>query len=286
VVSTGSGATDDGESFGIDLRSQGREWEVVAGTRWVSDDFAPALGFVSRRGSRASALEIGYQPRFAEGSEIRSLGFTIGLDRQDTWEGGTQKEGFAVQPFGFQLHSGDLVSCYVQRDFERVETDFSLFRNSTVVAAGDYWVTRGGLSVTTSEGRVWNGSLLLDGGDFFDGRKDQLLGECTWRLSPLLHVGGGYDTSDVDLGPGRSFTTHIGSGRLDLFFTSELSLRNLVQFDNESNELGWQSRLRWIHAPGCDFFAVLGTTWLREDDGSLAPTEQSLQLKLSHTLRF
>ena len=68
--------------------------------------------------------------------------------------------------------------------------------------------------------------------------------------------------------------------------SAAMSLRNLVQFDNESNELGWQSRLRWIYAPGCDFFAVLGTTWRRDDDGSIAPTEQALQLKVSHSLRF
>jgi hypothetical protein len=50
--------------------------------------------------------------------------------------------------------------------------------------------------------------------------------------------------------------------------------------------LGWQSRLRWIYQPGCDFFAVLGTAWLREADDSLVPTQQTLQFKLVHTLRF
>jgi hypothetical protein len=59
-----------------------------------------------------------------------------------------------------------------------------------------------------------------------------------------------------------------------------------VQFDNESDVLGWQSRLRWICAPGRDFFAVLNTSWLREDDDSIVPTEQSLELKVSHSLRF
>ena len=74
--------------------------------------------------------------------------------------------------------------------------------------------------------------------------------------------------------------------RTDLHFTPALSLRNLVQYDNESNVLGWQSRLRWIYSPGCDFFAVLGTSWLRDVDGSMAATEQALELKVSHSLRF
>jgi hypothetical protein len=75
--------------------------------------------------------------------------------------------------------------------------------------------------------------------------------------------------------------------RLDLHLTPELSIYNLVQFDNESNVLGWQSRLRWIYSPGCEFFALLGTAWERDaDDDSLVPTQQSLQFKLVHTLRF
>ena len=60
----------------------------------------------------------------------------------------------------------------------------------------------------------------------------------------------------------------------------------LVQFDNESNDLGWQSRLRWIRAPGSDVFAVLGTVWHREDDGSFVPTEQDIEFKIVQTLRL
>jgi hypothetical protein len=63
-----------------------------------------------------------------------------------------------------------------------------------------------------------------------------------------------------------------------------------VQFDNESNVLGWQSRLRWIYAPGCDFFGVLGSAWQRDADGdgtfAMHPTEQSIEFKLAHSLRF
>lgn len=83
VGSTGSGTADDGESFGIQLEGGGREGSFGVGTRWVSDDFDPALGFVVRRGSRASTIEAGYGPRFGEGSVVRSLQFQIDIDRDD-----------------------------------------------------------------------------------------------------------------------------------------------------------------------------------------------------------
>ena len=126
---------------------------------------------------------------------------------------------------------------------------------------------------------------MVSTGDFFDGHSTGFEGELEWRTMALLHLAVEYRTDMVELGPGRNFTTQIAATRLDFHFSPALSLRNFVQFDNESNVLGWQSRMRWIYSPGCDFFAVLGTSWLREDD-AMVPTEQSLELKVAHSLRF
>lgn len=286
LVSTGTGAARDGESFGISATGIGREWSIGIGTRWVAADFAPALGFVRRRDSRSSHVGIEYLPRVADSPLIRNLSFGVDLQRSERWDGEPQAVDYQVTPFGFNLHSGDMLSVFVSRGFERVEQDFALFRDSTVVAADDYWSTRAGLELSTSEGRPWNCQVNASSGDFFGGRGDSIGWEGEWRASPLLQLGASYQTDRVDLGPGRSFTTQIGAARVDLFFSPALSLRNLVQFDNESQVLGWQSRLRWIYAPGCDLFAVLGTTWHREDDGSLAPEQQALELKVAHSIRF
>jgi hypothetical protein len=285
-IAASAGSGESGESLGAQLDSRGREWTFETGLRWISDDFDPALGFVRRRGSRATNAKAQYSPRFGEGGLVRNGNIRLAVARQEEGDGTTQDKGFSLEKLGVDFHSGDSAFFYAQRAFERVDDDFLLFRDSTVVYAGDYWQTRCGVQVLTTEGRAWNASLRAETGDFFDGHSDDLQGEVEWRQSALLHFGGSYATSIVDLGPGRAFTTHIASGRLDLHFTPALSLRNLVQFDNESNGLGWQSRLRWIYSPGCDFYAVLGASWLREDDGTIAPTEQQLELKVSHSMRF
>ncbi len=286
VGSTGSIGADDGESFGIDLRARGSEWTFGVGSRWVADDFRPALGFVRRRGSRLSQLDVTFRPRVSEGGAIRRYVFELEAERAEAWDGEPQETRLGLDQVGVELHGGDEIAMFVRREFERVEADFLLFRDSTPVFAGDYQGTRFGLSAETSEGRPWNGTFLLSAGDFFDGRSDRFESDVEWRTSALLHFGCGYDTAIVDLGPGRAFTSHVGSVRADLHVTPALSLRNLVQFDNESNVLGWQSRLRWIYQPGSDFFVVLGTAWLREDDESIVPTEQALEFKVAHSLRF
>ena len=283
--SNGQGDASDGESFGLDLRSRGREWDFNAGTRWISDDFTPALGFVGRTGTRAAVFEAGYRPRVDEGAAVRNWILVGSARRNESWQGEPQESRVGLDQVGFRLQSADTAYLFAYDKFERVENDFTLFGGSTTVFAGDYRTTRGGVRVTTSDGRPWNVDVRLETGEFFDGESDDVAIEGQWRTSALLHLGADYRTTSVDLGPGRSFTTQIGAGRLDLHFTPRLSLYNLVQYDNESDVIGWQSRLRWAYDDGCDFFAVLGSSWLRED-GAVAPAEQSLALKIQHTLRF
>ncbi|MBL8753828.1 MAG: hypothetical protein JNK15_11075, partial [Planctomycetes bacterium] len=286
VASTGGAGADDGESIGLDVQARGSEWRFGLGGRQVAADFRPALGFVSRRDTRRASATIAWQPRTPEGSSIRRHLVEGRIERGDAIDGEAQEAGFALERLGVELHGGDTIAAFASRTFERVDADFLLFRDSTLVARGDYWTNRAGVLVETSEGRPWNGRLEASTGDFFDGRSDQVEVAGEWRTSPLLHLGLDYESALVDLGPGRAFTTQVGSMRLDLHLDSDLSLRNLVQFDNESNVLGWQSRLRWNYRPGSDFFAVLGTAWEREADGSLVPTGQALEFKVVHTLRF
>jgi len=286
LTSTGSLAGDDGECFGLDLRARGSEWQFELGSRWVAADFSPALGFVRRRDTRQSAFEGGWRPRVAEGGAVRRWIVEVEVEHADAWDGEPQDASFGLDQLGAELHTGDRAGLFLDRRFERVQDDFTLFRNTTTVFGGDYWTTREGVFVETSEARAVSGFARASTGGFFDGTSQQLSFDLDWRTSPLLHLGGGYDTAIVDLGTGRNFVTQIGSARVDLFVSPRLSLRNLVQYDNESEVLGWQSRLRWIYAPGRDFFAVLGTTWERREDGSVAPAEQSLELKVVHALRF
>jgi hypothetical protein len=284
--SSGSDSADDGESFGIDLAARGKEWSVQTGTRWVSDDFAPALGFVSRPGIRQSELEVGYRPRAPEGSPIRSYVFEVSGRRAEEWDGTPQEVRAQIDELGLDFQSGDRVSLYFSRRFERVASDFDLFRDSTTVLAGDYWQSRVGLRYTASLGRPVSGGFRIFTGDFFGGRSTSVYGDIAWRSSPLVQLGASYSSTNVDLGVSGAFTTHIGSSTLDLFFSPELSLRSLAQYDNESDAIGWQSRLRWIYSPGCDFFLVLGSNWLRTEDESIFPTDQALNLKIAHTIRF
>ena len=57
----------------------------------------------------------------------------------------------------------------------------------------------------------------------------------------------------------RIFTTSIGYTA-----SPRLSFSNLIQYDNRSRNLGWQSRVRWTLQPGNDLFFAFNQGWVQE----------------------
>jgi hypothetical protein len=82
-----------------------------------------------------------------------------------------------------------------------------------------------------------------------------------------------------------TFTDHIGSVRANWAFSPELEWRNFVQFDNVSESLGVNSRLRWTIQSGSDLYLVWNQTQARVD-GSFIPVFQEAAFKVVYTLRF
>lgn len=282
-----SGAGGEGQDYSIRALGEGREWEYSVSARSTDEEFNPALGFVRRRGVRRYRWSTEYNPRFEDEAVFRNLAFEAEVNFIQSQSGTTDELEFDLDWFGLRTIAGDELRVSTERQFERVDEDFSLFNDTATIAAGRYWGTRQRVFLRTSDGRPVSADFRGSYGDFFDGESTNLSFDLDYRSNPgLLLLGTGYSTAIVDLGPGRSFTTHIASARVDLHFTPDLSLFNLVQFDNESDLLGWQSRLRWIQQPGSNLFVVFSGGWQREDDNSLIPTEQSLVFKVVHTIRF
>ena len=57
------------------------------------------------------------------------------------------------------------------------------------------------------------------------------------------------------------------SGNVKYSFTPEMSVSNLVQYDNVSESLGVNSRFQWEYRPGSKFFVVVNQGYVDEKTG-------------------
>jgi hypothetical protein len=70
--------------------------------------------------------------------------------------------------------------------------------------------------------------------------------------------------------------------------SSRISFSNLIQYDNQSRNMGWQSRARWIIRPGDDLFFVFSQGWIQDVEGGyrFAAQDSKVSSKLQYTFRF
>jgi len=61
---------------------------------------------------------------------------------------------------------------------------------------------------------------------------------------------------------------------------------NIVQYDNASRMLGFQTRFRWIIQPGSDLFLILNRGWEKSLDHRYISVYDQGTAKLQYTFRF
>jgi hypothetical protein len=279
-----SGSGGEGEISALEAQARGREWEWDLAGKWVTKEFNPELGFLRQAGVKQYRTNLQYNPRL-DSEVYRNLQFQVETRTSFTEGNHLDEAEYEFKPFGFQTHAEDRFSVEIERNFDRITQDFDVFDNNTV-PADHYWMTRYSTDLRTSEGRPVNVEVRTSYGDFFQGTSWRFNGELKWRVTPLLILGGSYNQTKARLSANEGFTARIAEGNVDFNFSPDMSLFNLIQYDNDSRSLGLQSRFRWIMTPGSDLFLVFSHTWDKDADDTFQPNIQELTAKVDYTLRF
>jgi len=214
---------------------------------------------------------------------VRQLHFGVAAELVTTVDDELQSALATLQPLGIEWDSGDELTLTVLPQREQLDAPFEI-AEGVILPVGDYSFTRARLALESALKRPVSGTLALEGGSFFDGHREDLEAELSWRPSRYFNGALSYQQNHVVLDEG-TFTGHIGGVHANLQFSPELEWRNFLQFDNESDSLGINSRVRWILKPGADLFLVWNQTQARVGD-SFVPLFQEAGFKLAYTLRF
>ena len=155
---------------------------------------------------------------------------------------------------------------------------------------GEYRFTRFRSNLlSTATKRRLSGSVNLAYGGYWSGNAEQLTTSITYKLPPRFTISASTNQTFARL-PEGDFIARIFSSSINYAASPSLSFSNLVQYDNRSRNLGWQSRVRWTLQPGNDLFFAFRQGWIQEpqDRGNLRfRTEDSkLSGKFQYSFRF
>jgi hypothetical protein len=278
----------DNTAFGAGFRVPGDLIEFSADWKQIGSSFRPALGFVPRTNIRKVSTYAAFAPRPEHFLNIRQMFHEFGLERYTRIDNGQVETWTAfVAPVNHVLNSGDRYELNYAPEYERLFEPFEI-SPGVVLPAGEYRFTRWLAQFRSAAKRAWKFDALWSFGSYWSGRADEIKTTFQLKLAPHLQTTLSLAQTSARLMEGE-FVARVVELRANYSFSPAVTVYNLVQFDNRSQNVGMQTRLRWTLQPGNDLFVVAGQQCVQDDERGrfeFRCEERRIASKIQYTLRF
>jgi hypothetical protein len=254
----------------------------------VEENFDPALGFASRTGVRLYGGELGYRRIRDGGPFIREVSHSMEIARWEYLDSGfVQSEEIETVPISLRSREGDFWRIDVKFQKEGLlPGEQPLDRIGIEVPAGEHSFERVGMFLRTASHRKLGIQFRIDDGGWFNGDKFHLGPEVEWKPNEHLAFSLKYDYNKFKF-PGAEAITRQITFENEIAFNSKWSLVTLAQFDNISDDIGINSRLRLNLSAGQDVWFVINHNMDRDPlDDRFRSVQSVAAVKIRYTFRY
>ncbi len=286
------GKSGDDASWGFGVSAPNNQgWRGAYNYKLIEKNFDPAVGFVARTDMEDHALDFGYRHFFRPGGYARSIYFGYdGYQSHDLTDGRVISSNMGLR-ITANNNFGDGAFTRIMKSREILRRDFVINRSSdgsrqVVIPAGDYSFYENLLGLQLGNQRKISGRITTRFGDYYNGKRWQRGAGLNWRPTRNYDIGVNYTETEIDL-PAGNFTVRLFTLNTRIAFSSTLSWSNLLQYDNVSEVMGFNSRLHWIPQAGRQAFLVFNYGLQDFDkDNTFVSTGADISLKFNYTFRF
>jgi hypothetical protein len=167
---------------------------------------------------------------------------------------------------------------YLSNPFDPTRTE-----NSKALPANiGYTFNEWSIQYQSNVARLFNFSSELSYGSFFNGTRLSYQGNTQFRIQPKVIMSFLWDYNQIQLpDPYPSANIILVSPKIELTLNKKVFWSTLVQYSNQSDNLGINSRLQWRFAPLSDLYLVYNDNYYTREFG---PLFRSINLKLTYWL--
>jgi hypothetical protein len=271
----------DQNAFGIKIDYPNDRWDIAFTYSRLGEGFEPLLGFVPRRGIHFWRLGATFAPR-PEWKLVRQMFHELFLTYYANLDGDWESYRVFTAPINWRLESGERFEFNIAPQGEQLFRPFEIAENVTI-PEGPYHFVRYRLEAQIASKRKLSGLTSWWFGPFYKGNLHEISASLLWRPSELAN----FEFTGVrNMGnlPFGDFIQNLVGFRVQLNFSPNLQANTYVQYDNETDQIGTNNRLRWTFSPLGDLFVVYNHNMRTLSEGTFFNSNQFL-LKLVYNFR-
>lgn len=278
---------DDDSSTGMDLRYNSRKINFGLRGNYIGNDFRSDLGFIRRTDIIAARpfMEYNFWPKKGK---LNTHGFRFSpnfiwrptLDYQNTdytifssWSAQFKKQ----QEISLRMFNR---FTFLTDSFDPTGTDGAL----ELPGDAGYYYTAFELQFQSDRRKVFSYSLEPQYGDFYNGTRFSLEGDMSLRIQPKIFLSLDLNYDKITLpDPYPSADLWLISPRVNITFNKSIFWSTLIQYSNQRDNLGFNSRIQWRFAPLSDLFIVYNDNYFVN---TFMPRSRSINLKFTYWLNI
>jgi hypothetical protein len=282
--------SDKDWSYGVSAHYPNDKIVAQVAFREIQENFRPALGFVQRDNTRLLRIGASYnpRPRFLNIQQAFHDVFYTRFTRLDNNQ--VESWDLYIALFDWHLRSGDSVHSLVDVNptYERLFEPFEIAPR-VILPPGEYQFVRYRSNVMSAARRRLSGGLTFGWGDYWSGMAEQVTASVSYKRPPQFTISLSTNQTFARLPEGH-FIARIFTSNVNFAASPSLSFSNLIQYDNRSRNLGWQSRMRWTLQPGNDLFIAFNQGWVQEEQPNQSlrfrAEDSRVSAKFQYSYRF
>lgn len=273
----------DNSSMRTFLNYNTRKWNIFSDLVYLGKDFKSDLGFIRRTDLLKSGRVIEYSSYPKEGNinrlQYRLMWFDFWQPSDDMRLtdrrvflnfDATSKRQFIVQMRYSNTYT------YLTDSFDPTRSN----NGQPLDGNQGYHYSNAELQLRTNQAYQFSLDTQLSFGEFYNGTRTSLNLQLNYRFPPKVNLSMLVDYNRIRLPePYSSADLWLISPKIDVSFTKNLFWATLVQYANQSDNLGINSRLQWRYAPLSDLYLVYNDNYFVND---FEPKYRSINLKLSY----
>ena len=272
---------DQSFAYGWEGEYYARTWDAYHFAEFIGKDYNPALGFVRQQGiiQGSGRLTRKFYPENFDSIRIILKNFARYETEDDYLE--------YIRPeitLRGNRESGDFARATVGYFYEDLRESFEPLSGLEALP-GTYDGLRIVGEIGSSNRRALSSSLFVRYEKYYDGWRNLFRVNVGWRPNPLFNMSLRNELTEVELNDETEWVA-VQRVQANIQFSPKLIWSNVAQYDNISDRMSLNSRLRWTYRPGSNVFVIFNQGLLNDPEEGLVNQASALSMKVNATWDF